>query len=146
MKRILALVVSLGFLVSAATPAPAAGPSAPGVSPESPDPGAVLERGWIVRAADNICGLRDANQLSNPAKLNYKRCLAATPELKKMKDEGIAPESPEGIQLTNAAATRVGTAANTVRKAGGFCSVWKEISHADGRSISDITARVISQY
>ena len=128
MKRILALVVSLGFLVSAATPAPAAGPSAPGVSPESPespDPGAVLERGWIVRAADNICGLRDANQLSNPAKLNYKRCLAATPELKKMKDEGIAPESPEGIQLTNAAATRTGptVADNMIFFAEDYCLV-----------------------
>ena len=100
----------------------------------------------MAKKGDNICGLRDLNQLSNPAKLNYKRCLAATPEMKKMKSEGIKPSSPEGIQLANAAATRVNTAANTIRQAGGFCSVWKTIKHNDGRNVSDITARVVSQY
>ena len=87
------------LLTSLATAAPVA-TSAP---TDAPAATAAVERGWVAKKGDNICGLRDLNQLSNPAKLNYKRCLAATPEMKKMKSEGIKPSSPEGIQLANAA-------------------------------------------
>lgn len=144
MKHTLTCVAAVGLLVSFASATPSST-----VAPVAQDLAAAVapvERGWVANKGDNLCGLRDLGQLSNPAKLNYKRCLDATPEMKKLKADGIKPSSPEGIQLTNAAATRVSTAANTIRKAGGFCSVWKTIKHNDGRNVSDITARVVSQY
>jgi predicted RNA-binding protein with RPS1 domain len=67
--------------------------------------------GWVVDRADNICGLDDPKMLSKPAKLDYDTLLRATPEMKKVKDDKIEPNSPQGIQLRQAAATRVQTAA-----------------------------------
>ena len=138
MKKYLALLLIAGF--TATTPATAALDATPAerATPVASD--------WVAKRADNICGLKDANQLSNPAVINFKRCLAATPEMKKMKKDGIKPESPEGIRLKNAAVNRVTTAADTVRTAGGYCSVWKKISHKDGRRIPDLTTRVVGQY
>lgn len=103
-------------------------------------------RDWVLRTADNICGLRDANQLTHPAVIDFEACLAATPEMKRIASQGIDPKSAEGIQLRNAAVTRVTNAAEAVRSAGGYCSVWKEIRHKDGRAIDDLSARVIAQY
>lgn len=127
--------------------AAASAPIAPASSAEAPSsPLTAFEVEWIVKRSDNVCGLRNGKQLSNPAVINYGRCLAATPEYKKMKDDGIKPESPEGIRLRSAASNRVRKAANTVRKAGGYCSVWKAVSHKDGRRIADLTTRVVGQY
>ena len=108
--------------------------------------GAVSRReagsGWVVDKADNICGLDDPKMLSKPAKVDYDALLKATPEMKKIKDDKIDPNSPQGIQLRQAAATRVQTAAEKVRVADGYCSVWKTIRHQDGRAIPDITDAV----
>ena len=101
--------------------------------------------GWIVDRADNICGLDDPKMLSKPAKVDYDALLKATPEMKKIKDDKIDPNSPQGIQLRQAAATRVQTAAEKVRVADGHCSVWKSIRHQDGRAIPDITDAVKAQ-
>jgi hypothetical protein len=99
-------------------------------------------RDWNVKAADNICGLRDASQLSNPAKVDFKALLDATPELKKIRDEKIDPASSEGIRLNNEAVNRIAKACETVRVANSYCSVWKEVSHKDGRAIPDVTEKV----
>jgi hypothetical protein len=141
MKNPIVPALALAFLTAA--PLAAARPVASEAPLATPAP---LEAQWICKRADNVCGLRDGKQLSNPAKLNYKRCLQATPEYKKMEDEGVRSDSPEGIRLKAAAANRVRQAANTVRQAGGYCSVWKAISHKDGRRIDDLTSRVIAQY
>ena len=101
--------------------------------------------GWIVDRADNICGLDDAKMLSKPAKVDYDALLRATPEVKKIKDDKIDPNSPQGIQLRQAAVTRVQTAAEKVRVANGHCSVWKAIRHTDGRAVSDVTEAVKGQ-
>ena len=101
--------------------------------------------GWIVDKSDNICGLDDPKMLSKPAKVDYDALLKATPEMKKIKDDKIDPNSPQGIQLRQAAATRVQTAAEKVRVADGYCSVWKTIRHQDGRAIPDITDAVKAQ-
>jgi len=130
-----AVVLALVAAAPLASARPVAGPTPTAVEAE-----------WICKREDNICGLRDGKQLSNPAQLNYERCLAATPEFKQMKNDDIRPESPEGIRLRAAAVNRVRKAANTVRQAGGYCSVWKSISNKDGRRIDDLTTRVISQY
>jgi hypothetical protein len=101
--------------------------------------------GWIVDRADNICGLDDPKMLSKPARVDYDGLLKATAEMKKIKDDKIDPNSPQGIQLRQAAATRVQKAADKVRAADGYCSVWKTIRHQDGRSIPDITDAVKAQ-
>ena len=101
--------------------------------------------GWVVDRADNICGLDDAKMLSKPAKVDYDALLKATPEMKKIKDDKIDPNSPQGIQLRQAAATRVQTAAEKVRAAESHCSVWKTIRHTDGRAVADITELVKAQ-
>lgn len=101
--------------------------------------------GWVVDKTDNICGLDDARMLSNPAKVDYDRLLRATPEMKKIRSDGIDPNSSKGIQLRTAAVDRVRKACNSVQQSNGYCSVWKSVSHRDGRSISDVTATVLQQ-
>ncbi|QDU85924.1 hypothetical protein Pla163_30710 [Planctomycetes bacterium Pla163] len=101
--------------------------------------------GWTVKADDNIVGLSDAKTLSNPARVDYDSLLRATDEMKKLKKDRIDPTSPEGIQLTNAARQRVQSACQVIMDQEGHCSVWKAISHADGRSVPDITAVVKRQ-
>ena len=108
-------------------------------------PGYEVGTGWIVDRADNICGLDDPKMLSKPAKVDYDALLKATPEMKKIKDDKIDPNSPQGIQLRQAAATRVQKAAEKVRTTDGYCSVWKTIRHQDGRVIPDITDAVKAQ-
>jgi hypothetical protein len=106
-----------------------------------PEPGAK----WIVDRADSICGLDDAKMLSKPAKVDYDLLLKATSEMKKIRDDKIDPSSPEGIRLRQAAVDRVRGAADKVRVAEGYCSVWKQIRHQDGRAIPDITDLVKAQ-
>jgi hypothetical protein len=101
--------------------------------------------GWIVDRADNICGLDDPKMLSKPAKVDYDALLKATAEMKKVKDDKIDPNSPQGIQLRQAAATRVQKAAEKVRATDGYCSVWKTVRHQDGRVVADITDAVKAQ-
>jgi hypothetical protein len=141
MHTILNLVLAASALVQAPVPPAQAYPA---VQVESAAPAA--GRDWILRTADNVCGLRDANQLTHPGLVDFEACLAATPEMKKIENQGIDPKSAEGIQLRSAAVTRVTTAAEAVRAAGGYCSVWKEIRHKDGRAIDDLSSRVIAQY
>jgi len=100
---------------------------------------------WIVDRADSICGLDDAKMLSKPAKVDYDALLKATSEMKKIRDDKIDPSSPEGIRLRQAAVDRVRGAADKVRVAEGYCSVWKQIRHQDGRAIPDITDLVKAQ-
>lgn len=101
-----------------------------------------LGRTWIVRSQDNICGLKVANQLSNPAQVDYSALLDATPQMKEMKRRGIRASSPEGIALKNAAVDAIATAADSVRSDAGHCSVWKSIRHKDGDAVPDITEDV----
>ena len=101
--------------------------------------------GWVVNKSDNICGLDDARMLSNPAKVDYRRLLSATPEMKKIKNDGIDLNSSKGIQLRTAAVDRVRRACNTVQQSNGHCSVWKTVRHRDGRSIPDVTSTVLAR-
>jgi hypothetical protein len=101
---------------------------------------------WIGKAADNICGLRDVAQVSNPATVDWQACLDATPEMKKVKDNKVGLDTPEGIKLSNAATNRVTDACEATRTANGYCSVWKTIKHKDGRTLPDITSLVKAQY
>lgn len=130
---ILLLAASTGGL--AAQVPTAAGGSAPAV--DTPQ-----QRGWIALATDNICGLRDPKQLSNPARVDFDAVLAATPELAKIAKDKIDPASAEGIQLRQAGIDRVTRACEALRAEIGYCSVWKTIRHSDGRSVPDVTESV----
>jgi hypothetical protein len=99
-------------------------------------------KGWIVKAENNICGLSDASQLSNPAVVDFAVLLDATPEYKKMKDQKISATSPEGIKLNKEAVDRIALQCESIRASNGYCSVWKEIKHRDGRAITDVTDKV----
>jgi len=135
-KLILALVLTpvllLPCLAGSARPESAAAPL-----PEVPQ-----FAGWVVDRADNICGLEDAKTLSKPAKVDYDALLKATPQYKKIKDNKIDPNSPEGIQLRQEAANKVRDACDKIRQQNGYCSVWKTIKHTDGRAVADITDQV----
>ena len=106
----------------------------------------VFGRDWVARAVDSICGLRDVNQVSNPATVDFQACLDATPEMKKARQDKIGLDTPEGIRLLNEATNRVTDACEVVRSSNGYCSVWKAIKHKDGRAVSDVTELVKAQY
>ena len=66
----------------------------------------------------------------------------ARKQMKGRAPEDLVRDTPEGIQLKQAAVDRIRKASDTVRKDQGHCSVWKSISHRDGRAITDLTAAV----
>ncbi len=98
--------------------------------------------GWIADASDNICGLRDPKQLSNPAVVDYPVLWEATPEIKEMKRDGIDPSSAEGKRLQQEAEDRIAKVSKKVMKADAHCSVWKKVSHKDGRTVTDLTEKL----
>lgn len=143
--RILALA-SLALLSASAHAAPRSqSRSCPSVATALPDASA-FGRDWILKSSDNICGLKEANQLTHPALIDYDTCLQATPEMRRIKDQNIDPKSAEGIQLRSAAMNRLTDACERVRVAQGHCSVWKEIRHKDGRAIPDLSSQVMALF
>jgi hypothetical protein len=101
--------------------------------------------GWITRPEDNLVGLREPNTLSNPARVNFDVLFEATAEIQQMRRERIDPSSPQGIQLKDRARTRIAGACERVMHSRGHCSVWKAISHTDGREVTDVTEVVRGQ-
>lgn len=107
---------------------------------EAPRPPEVPARnGWVTRPEDNLVGLRDPAQLSNPARVDFTRLFEATAEMQQLRRDRIDPDSPQGIQLKNRARNRVAGACGRVMEQRGYCSIWKAISHSDGRSVPDVT-------
>ena len=94
---------------------------------------------WVADEDDNICGIKDLKKISNPAKVDYDALWEATPQIKKMKDKKIDPESTEGKALRSEAKTLVTKSCELVRSSGGYCGVWKSIKNEDGRTVPDIT-------
>lgn len=137
MKKLILALVSIPVLLlpCLADPVRAEGATVP-------VPAVPLFAGWVVDRADNICGLEDAKTLSKPAKVDYDALLKATPQYKKIKDNKIDPNSPEGIQLRQEAANKVRDACDKIRQQDSYCSVWKTIKHTDGRAVPDITDQV----
>jgi hypothetical protein len=97
---------------------------------------------WIVRQSDNICGLKNARQLSNPGKVDFSSLYDSTPEAKKIKRDGIDPNSPEGSQLRAAAYERIRKACEQVMTDRSLCSVWKSIRSRSGKAAQDVTETV----
>lgn len=144
--NLLNLICSLSVLLApASAPAPTAHEAIAHVAPVAVQDAAVPGRDWILKSGDNICGLKEASQISSPAVVDWQALLDATPEMKKLRDQKIDANSPEGIQLTNDATNRVTQACETIRAQQGHCSIWKTIRHKDGRAVSDVTDLVKAQ-
>jgi len=110
------------------------------VRPEAGTTALVLaEDKWVVDEDDNICGIKDPKKVSNPAKVDYDALWEATPQIKKMKEKKIDPESTEGKALRSEAKTLVTKTCELLRSSGGYCGVWKSIKNEDGRTVPDIT-------
>ena len=134
----------LGWVLGAfsAVPAEPATPTAPALTVITAPAPTAVESGWKANESDNIAGLSDLKKLSNPAVVDYAALLAATPEYKELEKDRVDPESAKGRTLRQQAADRVTKAADHVRKDKRYCSVWKDISHKDGRKVPDITQEV----
>ena len=137
------LTLVLAHLAALALPAPA--PQA-ALHAATADAVQTFSRDWVAKAEDNVCGLRDVTQVSNPAVIDFQACLDATPEMKKVKAEKIDLKSPEGIRLLADATSRVTQACESVQRAHGYCSIWKAIKHKDGRTITDISSLVTALF
>lgn len=140
MKLLALILLTLAGLPASATPLPTGQESVAPTVFGGRDDG----RGtpYHVNKADNICGLDEPRQLTNPASVNYSALLDATPEMKKIAKDKIDPTSSEGITLTAKARSRVLSACESVRQSGGYCSVWKSIRRRDKKAISDVTDSV----
>jgi hypothetical protein len=100
------------------------------------------ESKWLADEADNICGIKDLKKVSNPAKVDYDGLWEATPQIKKMKEKKIDPESTEGKALRSQAKTLITKTCELVRAAKGNCGVWKAIKNEDKRVVPDVTKDV----
>jgi hypothetical protein len=130
----------------AAVPAPAMLPSAaaPASAPalaraNRSDTTAARLPAWIVRPGDNICGLRDARMLSNPARVDLAALLEATPEMMLLARQGADPESAIWLQLRQQALDRCTRVCEALRVLGSHCSIWSAIEHRDRRGVPDLT-------
>lgn len=94
------------------------------------------------KTSANLCGLSEARQLSNPARVDHAALLEITPEISKIRAEKIAPSSAEGARLMAAARKRVLDACKEELKVSGHCSIWKQIKRRDGSEITDVTSAV----
>jgi hypothetical protein len=101
---------------------------------------------WIADEADNICGIKDLKKVSNPAQVDYDDLWDSTPQIKKMKEKKIDPDSPEGKALRNQAKTLITKTCELVRAAKKHCGIWKSIKNEDGRTVPDVTADVKSKF
>jgi hypothetical protein len=105
-------------------------------------PPAALESKWLANEEDNICGIKDLKKVSNPAKVAYDELWEATPQIKKMKEKKIDPESTEGKALRSQAKTLITKTCESVRSSKSYCSVWKAIKNEDKRTVPDLTKDV----
>jgi len=94
---------------------------------------------WVAEDEDNICGIKDLKKVSNPATVTYDDLWEATPQIKKMKEKKIDPESTEGKALRSQAKTLITKTCELVRSAKGYCGIWKTIKNEDGRKVPDAT-------
>lgn len=91
---------------------------------------------------DAICGLSEARQLTNPAKVDFKALMDVTAEMKELKRKKIDPNSARGIELTCKARELVRDACTLVRTEKAHCSIWKKISRRDRTKVPDVTSDV----
>jgi len=87
------------------------------------------ESGWIATPADNVCGVKEPRMVKQPGVVNWKQLMDNTPEMKKMKKEGIKKDSPKGAQLISEAESRCKRACVKQMRVAKVDSMWKNITH-----------------
>ena len=135
-----AALCALGCLAISASGPGVVAAATDGALPVTED--ATLAPDWIVKQSDNICGLKNARQLSNPGKVDFPSLYDSTEEAKQIKRDGIDPTSPEGSRLRAAAYERIRKACQKVMTDQSLCSVWKSIRSRSGKTATDITETV----
>jgi len=102
----------------------------------------MVEDKWIATPADNICGIKKPEQVTQPGIISWQQALDATDEMKKIKREKIDKNSALGITLIEAATRKTRNACQKAMKDMNVDSVWKQISHV--RKVPwDVTHKVI---
>jgi hypothetical protein len=99
----------------------------------------VVGSDWVVKTENSVVGVSQARQITNPAKVDYDKLMKATPEMKKLRKEGIEESSARGQTLVTAAQSRIRRVARTVMTEKSHCSIWKKISHKKGTAVTDLT-------
>jgi len=98
---------------------------------------------WEADSSDNVCGVSDARQVTNPLVVEYDVVLNEAPSYKKITKNNIDINSAEGIILLAAAKGEVKKSCKTVQLAENGCSVWKKIVHKAGlKTAKNITSSV----
>src|SRR5262245_56934532 len=115
-------------------------------APPAPVHAVVLESKGIASEEDNTCGIKELKKVSNPAKVDYDELWDATPQIKKMKEKKIDPESAEGKALRSQAKTLITKTCETVRDAKSYCGIWKTIKNEDKRTVPDVTKDVRDKF
>lgn len=141
-QRTLAAVLVLALAGSAHAGAPRATTDDRGTL----GPIALPAHPWTADEEDFICGIENLEHVSHPAVVDYEELYEATPQIREMEEEGIDPDSVEGRALRKAARKLIIKSCQKVREAESHCSVWKAISHEDGRDIPDITEDVLELF
>jgi len=121
----------------------------PGRLAEAATPAAttqVVANKWVAEEEDNICGIKDLKKVSNPATVDYEALWEATPQVKKMAEKKIDPESTEGKALRAQAKTLITKSCELVRDAKGHCGIWKAIRNEDDRDVPDVTKEVKAKF
>jgi hypothetical protein len=88
-----------------------------------------LDSGWIATPADNICGVKEPRMVKQPGVVNWRQLMDSTPEMEKMKKEGIKRDSPKGAQLISEAESRCKRACVKQMRVASVDSMWKNITH-----------------
>ena len=99
---------------------------------------------WRAEAQDNICGVSNPRQVTNPAVVDYAKALKATPEMQDLIARGIDPQSAEGQILRQRAVDHVGRVSSKVMRRNGHCSIWKTIKHRSGRNAPELTHELVA--
>ena len=101
--------------------------------------------GYAAKRSDNVCGLRNIKQVENPARVDYPTLEDATPEWRRIRKEGIDPDSARGLALRAEADRRVLDACEKVRQDKGYDSLWRAIRRLDGGPVADVTDAVLAR-
>ena len=99
---------------------------------------------WRAEAQDNICGVSNPRQVTNPAVVDYAKALKATPEMQDLVARGIDPQSAEGQILRQRAVDHVRRVSSKVMRRNGHCSIWKTIKHRSGRNAPELTQELVA--
>jgi hypothetical protein len=138
----LALVTTAAAAETVSTPLPSPTPTGSGESLSTPTPEDGRGTPYVVEKTDNICGLEEPKQLSDPVLVDCEALLEVTPQIKQMKRDKVDPNSARGIQLRTEAEALIREKCESVQSSKGHCSVWKKIERRDGGKIADITEAV----